>query len=339
MIFVKSLEGKTPVEKIEEIESFVKSIGVYDFDNGEVMADKEGKPIGEVINIMSQRMDELKLRSTDKDAFKHKKFAGVCADFAKLTTALLREAGFPSGIMTGFQPGHGETTVSVSNAHAISYVLWPAEDNKVRLITLDGTPGGSTPEEEAKLMGIRQKSLKERMQAFSEQEADLLKKAEKELEELERIMKDLDEDAIKLLENGQLERTLNFILNQVRESHLSVIDRVLNASRYAGFDATTVADKNNIEAEIAFRQFMEKEIASERAIKKDDDHFRGEKLVRSLAEFMTRYAKDDNVGGKAKALQILERIFDISKTNLNPIESRSAIAVLTYLKAKRMGSK
>lgn len=339
-IFVNSLKSKSPVEAVETIESFVQSIGFYDFDNKEVQSLKEYQNIGEVVSVMSQRMKELKRKDPEKfKTLGDKKYAGVCSDFAKLTTALLREAGFVSGMINGFQPDGIETSVKHTSAHAISYALWPAENGKSKIITLDGTPHGLNEAEELMLGRMRELSLKERRAQFEKEKTKVVVDAEKNLRELEELIARLNPDAIKKLENGKLEGYLNTILGQVRESHLGVIDRLLNASRYAGFNVADIMTKGDVETEIKLRQFLESEISDERKtrVQKADEHFRGEKLLKIIQEFSDSYKKDINVSNKTKALDVIEKIFDISAKYLDPIEARSAIAVITYLRSRRMG--
>jgi hypothetical protein len=336
-VFIESIKDKSPVEKIEEIESFVRAIGYYDFDNREIQGLKRGKSLEENISIMGQRMKEIKRKKPEEALnLAHKKYAGVCSDFAKLTTALLREAGLVSGMVMGLQPSGDETSITTKNSHAIAYALWPAEGGKAKAISLDGTPAGMSEAEERMLFGIRQKSLKEKREQFEQGKDKINVDAEKMMKELEDLIANLDEEGIKKLKNGKLEKALNAILGQVRESHLAVVDRVLNASRYAGFDVTKMIEKGDIEDELAFRRFLESEVTSERRSKNKNSPFRGEELLISIESFVSRYEKDKGVGNRKKAFDIIERIFDLCRSSLDPIESRSAVAVITYLRSEHM---
>lgn len=335
-IFIESIKDKTPLEKAEAIESFVQSIGFYDFDNREVQALKKGKSVEEIISVMGQRMKELKRKVPEaSEKIPHKKYAGVCADFAKLTSALLREAGIISGMVSGFQ-GSGETSLTTKNVHAISFALFPEENGKSQCLTLDGTPHGMTEEEEKMLSAIRQQSLKDRMEQLKKEKEKIVTNAETLLSELENLVSDLDEESIKRLQNGKLERALNAILGQVKESHLAVVDRVLNASRYAGFDVFKIMEIGDLESEVSLRKFLEKEISDERNADKENAYYRGEKLLSAIREFTSRYEKDSGVSGRKMALDIVQKVFDVSKKYLNAIESRSAIAAITYLRSEHM---
>ena len=115
------LEGKQPKEQVIAIQKFVQEICAYDLDNAEVMGEKWGMGAEDKVDFMRHRMDEL--RSRDPEKYAKKYYAGVCADTAELAAALLREAGFAAGVMTGFRARGGP--VRVSDAHACAYVLWP----------------------------------------------------------------------------------------------------------------------------------------------------------------------------------------------------------------------
>ena len=336
-VFVKSIVGLSPVEKLEAIESFVRSIAHYDFDNRTVQAEKSGKNITEIISVMTQRLKDLKrtAKPEERNNFTNKKYAGVCADFAKLTTALLRECGFVSGMIQGLQPGPGETVLTDKNSHGVSFALWPAESYKAQVIVLDGTPSGTDDEEEKLLANVRFPSLSERSQAFKEQLVSLNNEAERELTALERLVASLDVEEIKKLQNGKLEKALNIILKEVKESHLNIIRRALNASRYAGFDLVMMAHGDNAQ-EQAFQRFLVEEIAKERKTEKSEAAFKGGDLLNTIEEFTQRYSKDGYFGGELAALDIIQRIFDLSREHLNPVELRSATAVVTYLHARGM---
>lgn len=335
--FARSIENLAPKEKVVAVERKIRELGYYDFDNKEVQEEKRDKNLNEVFSVMRARMKKIKREKPElAQELAGKQYAGVCADFAKLTTALLRQSGFVSGMVEGFRPEGDETVITTGHAHAASYALWPAESGKSKIILLDGTPDGITDEEKKIIQQIQQPSLEERENMFDAKKENINEDANKKLIELEMLVKNLDSESIRHLENGELERTLNIVLKQVRESHLSVIDRLLNASRYGGFDVSTLTDTNDINSELTYRKFLENEVKNERQTIKDNEYFKGESLLRSIEEFVSRYAKDKGVEGKNKALDIIERIFDVSKNNLDPVESRSAAAVITYLRAKRM---
>ena len=187
------------------------------------------------------------------------------------------------------------------------------------------------------MASMRQPSLRERLEKFKEQASKINDNAEKDLAELEALI-NLDAEGIKRLENGQLERVLNVVLRQVKESHLAVVKRALNASRYAGFDVVAMAHGDRAQ-EAAFQRFLSNEIDNERRSGKEEAHFKGEDLLATIEDFARRYTKDGHAGGTLAALDIIQRVFDLSGNDLDPVESRAAAAVVTYLRARGMAGK
>jgi len=337
-IFIESIEDLEPIEKVEAVESFVKSISYYDFDNADMQSLKKYKSTEEIIAVMSQRMKELKRlpKTPDKEKLGYKKYAGVCTDFAKLTTALLRESGIVSGMISGFQTDGTNMVITEKNAHAVSYALFPAENGKVRIIEIDGTPHGLNDIDEKALSRIRQLSLKERIKKFEEGKEKAQEDQSEKMRELEDLVSKLDDESIKKLQNGELEQFLNTILSSVKESHVAVIDSILNASRYAGYNVGKIIDNEDLSGQVEFVKFIETEIKKEKSREKKEDYFKGEKLFKIIEEFMMRYSRDEDVSSKKDALKIIEKVLDLTKKYLDPLEYRSAIAIVTYLKAKKM---
>ncbi len=318
-MFVRGLAGKSPREKVIAIQEFCYTYGYYSL--GEEAKDSDS--FEERLSIMELRMDALR---AEKPELAGKKYAGICTDFASLSAALLRRAGFVSGIASGFAPEPGSTSVTSDRAHAVSFVLWPNPDNKggkPDLIIVDGTPSRITP----KITELEAKAV--------EIQKELVVDAEAEMQKLEAALQTLPPEDIKKLANGELEKTLNQILSGVKESHVAVMERVLNASRYAGFDVRAMS-KGSIEDELRFRRFLADEVRKEKETTHEIRTRRGEALFNLMLEFSERYAKDEGTGGKTNALNVLEKVFDIAENSLDPVEARSAAAIVTYLRARKM---
>lgn len=318
-IFIRSISDKSPREQVIAIQEFCYQYGFYNFDS-EV---RETGSLEDRLAIMEGRMDKLKI---DWPELAGKKFAGICTDYANLTSALLRRAGFVSGVASGFVPEEGSLTVRTARGHAVAYVLWPNPDNKEGkpdLIIVDGTPTSATPkiaEQEARAEVVHKGESGE---------------AEKKMVELENVLKTLNVEEIKKLSNGVLERMLNAILYGIKQDHVEVLSRVLNASRYAGFDVSKLLDRSDVASEIEFRKFLEQEVKAEKSILHENRERRGEELFELITDFSQRYKKDFG-GDDKEAFDVLDRIFDAAKGALNPIESRSVSAIVTYLRAQKM---
>ncbi|MDD4803781.1 MAG: transglutaminase domain-containing protein [Candidatus Pacebacteria bacterium] len=341
-LFLISIEDKSPKEKIVEVENFVRKYGYYDFENREVQKEKRGKSISEVFSVMEFRMQEIKRNKPElREQLQDKKYAGVCADFSLLTTAMLRELGIPSGVIIGFRTSPDSLSVNTTQAHAISYAMWPSVDGKTDIITIDGTPNGVTEEEERRLSHIRQHSLKEKEKDIQENSEQILEAAKVKLADFERILEENDVEKIKGLTNGELESVLNTLLGYVKEPHLKIIESVLNAGRYAGFDIKKLSDNSAIDNKVAFYNFMEAEIKRERVSSVEtniDSRFsRGSELMDLVSDFADRYVKDGS--SRKESLELLQNVIDITEKNLDSIEKRVATAVIKYLEAVRMKGK
>ena len=304
--------------------------------------EKRGKSISEVISIMEFRMQEIKRIKTEyRKELEDKKYAGVCADFSLLATAMLRELGIPSGVITGFRAHPDILSVSTAQAHGVSYAMWPSVDGKTDIITIDGTPNGITEEEKRILSVIRQHSLVEKEKDVELNSKAILEAAKVKLADFERILAENDVEKIKGLTNGELESVLNTLLGYVKEPHLKIIESILNAGRYAGFDIKKLSDKSEIDNKVAFYNFMEAEIKRERinsAEAKADSRFsRGSELMDLVSDFADRYVKDGS--SRKESLELLQNVVDIAEKNLDPIEKRVVTAVVKYLEAVRMKGK
>ena len=101
LLFLDSIKGNTPKEKLILIEKYVRNHSFYDMDNKEVIDLKEDKSIDERTYVCQKRIDELKAKKPElASQLENKKRAGVCADFATITVSMLRQAGFLSGVIS-----------------------------------------------------------------------------------------------------------------------------------------------------------------------------------------------------------------------------------------------
>ncbi|MBU1179882.1 transglutaminase-like domain-containing protein, partial [Patescibacteria group bacterium] len=337
-LFISSIRDRSPKEKLLLIEQFARQISYYDFDNREVQDLKRGKDMNETLAIMQERINELILKNPElAEGLKGKKYAGVCADFAKLTAMLLREAGFASGVMAGFAP-HGKS-VTLREAHALNFVLYPdASGQGLRPVLIDATPSGLTAEEEDMLSAIRLPSLEKRELENEEELIKLKDGLDAELDEILNILKSKDKAAIAKLSNGKLEQVVNLLLNyEVKEKHFKNVLRSLDAFWYTPYKDLDLSKEKEREG---LREFLSKEIKRKEGGFEEE----GERVAEKSAggQFFTLledYTRRLKKGGKAKsdeeALMMMQDIFDTIEKDLDPVESRAATAVITYLRAKK----
>ena len=147
--FFKEIEDLPPKEKLLKIKEFIQGNGFYDFDNGEVNEEKRGVSLQTLFDKMQDRVIDLKSR--DSRDLSEKTMAGVCTDFANITVAMLREAGFVSGYLSGLKPANG--VAKQENAHGTAFVVWPDQDGNDKIFAFDTTPDASTDPSRNDLIG------------------------------------------------------------------------------------------------------------------------------------------------------------------------------------------
>jgi len=340
-LFLNSLRSRPPKEQVQAVEAFVRRYGYYDFDNSEVIKEKEGKSLEEIFSIMEIRLQELRRRSGQNEILKNKKYAGVCADFALFSSAMMRELGLPSGVISGFRLSPGVKSVTTKHAHGIAFALWPGVNGKAEIIEVDGTPHGVNDEQEALLAAFRKPSLLEKEELTEQMSQMIFRANEVKLREFEKILAENDLEKIKSLSNGELEGVLNALLANVHEPHYHIIQTILNAGRYGGFDVRKFKEDKDLETELAFQHFLENEITRERKTVKDvtagAKFSRGSELLNLIHEFAERYVKDGkgNVS-QQEAFEILKKIIETAGNKLDPLEARATIASIQYLEALKI---
>ena len=139
--FLKSIKDKTPLEKLMAIQAFVKDHSYYDLDYKEIQNEFEKAGTKNLLLLMQSRLQDL--RAKDPSISLDILYTGVCADFAKITCSILREAGFVSGFASGYLV-NGKV-VSDINAHGVAFILWPSSEG-IQIVYVDSTPStGDTP--------------------------------------------------------------------------------------------------------------------------------------------------------------------------------------------------
>jgi hypothetical protein len=331
-LFVQSIESKPPKEKIKAIEKYVQEIGYYDFDNNdEVVAPKRNADSEELFYLMEDRMNQLRAQNPDIDYGK-KRYAGVCDDYSKLTTALLREAGIPSGIMHGFRSGNG-IDVTVGNAHGASIVLWRGSTGTIKPYIVDGTPTGMNTEEQEKMsaMGINPETIEEKEQANEEIFEQLREQAEQEIKDVENALRELTPESIAELSNGKLENALNMVLaHDVSWKHVEALESVLSAYRYTPLYKSLGTKNSDTVAQKFLQQQIESTVStSEYAAT------HGGSAGSALFTMVKDFIRKENKSG-AHGIDDSEKITELIKPSLSANEYRSLVIINNYLKAKKI---
>lgn len=142
------------MERIKIITEYVQKMGYYDLDNADLKEEKHNLPLGEKLVKMETRMQALVAQAKHPETLHGKKYAGVCADFAALTVALLRRAEVLSGIAVGFNPT-GKEEITRKKAHALAFAVLPTMDNRSVRVPVDATPLGVDAAQEFLLQQMR----------------------------------------------------------------------------------------------------------------------------------------------------------------------------------------
>jgi len=321
-LFLEQIKTKNPKEQVQAIEQFVRFISYYDMKNAEMMGLKRGKTLDERLEIMRTRIDELRERGNiNKEVLQNKMYAGVCADFAVLTAAILRRAGFISGVLSGFM-SEGNS-VKIHNAHGSAFVVWPNQRGGNEIFAVDGTP--------TELEGISRPSLAELEKIREEKINEITKEANEKLDEIMEILASHDEESIKKLSNGELEKVLNTVLRyDVKQENLQAITGLLQAYWYSPIHKL---DFNEIGDKVKFLEFFESEIKSARQSKIEPVADPGNRLFETVETFVQRFAKDENL---EKSLDIIDSIASLVGNKLSKSESKALTVVTTYLRAKKI---
>ncbi len=158
---LKAIKQLSPLERVLRIQEYIHQIGFYDMDNGELAYVKNTQTREERFETMRVRIDELRQRHPSIPGTKH--YAGVCVDFEELSSAMLIASGIKAGKATGISV-HGETDATSKNLHAFSYVPFPDTSGKRMVLEVDATPAVTHTGNEAVLVSIRQRSLRDRLE-------------------------------------------------------------------------------------------------------------------------------------------------------------------------------
>ncbi len=319
-----------PKERVIEIERMVRLLGYYDKDNEQTVGDKRGKSIQEKITLAELRAIELRNRGTA--GTEEKRFAGVCADYAAITCVLLREAGFPAGVVKGLKP-EGKTAMA-RDSHASAYVVWPSADGSNRIVLVDGTPASDDP----RFAYAAGPTLGERERAAEEKAGQAVADAERELVKIADVVKSQDEAAIRKLTNGRLERALNVILHyEIREPHTAMLKEMMDVYWYGG-----LKDMERLRSDVELRKVMEDYLDTRRLpvakeTSKRERPGAGTELFGLVQDFLRKYKKATGEKDASGALDALERIGALANKALEAPERRALNVIVTYLRAKQIG--
>ncbi len=332
-LFLESIKDLSPIDKVKEIEKYVREVSYYDFDNGEVNKDKFGRSPVELFTIMQFRMEDIKKKKKElAGQLSGKLFAGVCADFANLTALIFRSASIPSGVSTGFLQNGNKATLA--DAHGLCVIPWPTKSGEIELIEIDGTPGGVTDEEKEKLKRFRLPDIETRIREKGKNNQELDIRLSERLSNLEKIIQYGDPDIIKRINIKELSSIIDSIFaNENGSYHVQMIELVLSAVRYSPLSKLIFSEgKENIEKLKTFIEMQidifKKKTSTKAQIGRDFD------LIKMIEEYGNAYSKDREVLSKKDAYDLLGKIIDLVGGSMNEFETRAAKLTINYLRVK-----
>lgn len=320
-----------PKERVERVEAMVRRLGYYDVNNDEVARTKAGVGLEEQMMMAERRLGELRAGTKNPAPFEGKRFAGVCADFAQITCAALREAGIMAGVLSGVNL-RGKKA-EMRNSHATAFVPWPTADGGIRIIPVDGTPSDGAGMLAASI-GVVRPTIAER-EAVSEEAA--VKELEQSREVIERLLADLKAgkaEDVRKLSNGVLERAANVMLtHDVTRANVRALTRLINAYWYGGLER-----RKGRKYDLEIQKALEWELIRERkeATEQDAREPAGKDLMDAVHEFIQKYTRAYPDASHTDAIDTLEHIVTLAKKELTPTEYRVVTAVVGYLRAKKM---
>ncbi|MFO1463578.1 MAG: hypothetical protein U1F66_07345 [bacterium] len=293
----------TPKAKLQAIEEMVREWGWYAYDPTEVLEAKRGKSIDEKLHRAQARIEAL--RAKDSSIPISKGMAGVCADFAPLTVALLREAGIPAGLLLGVNI-HGKEGRG-KDYHAAAFVPWPDGEGGQRIVKVDGTPplGGSVSQE--KLPNSPQRDTP--IQSSPEKIANSAPPSQ---------------------DPEELRQTLQILLrDRVKISDLRVLRRALEAYWYAGLDR---APDLALDGPIA--EFLREEIRRERASLGSEklEPPAGALFYSTIQEYLAKLGGASDKASRQAALEKLERVGEAVAPAISEVTRRALIYSIAALR-------
>lgn len=333
MLFIKSIESKTPREKIIAIEQYVREIGFYDINNNdEVVGPKRNADSEELLYLMEERMNELKsgMGPLSDKIYNKKRYAGVCDDFSKLTTILLRQAGIPSGLMTCFNAGSGKD-ISITQAHAASFVLWRGPAGNITPYVIDGTPQGITQEERAmqEELGITLQTMQEKEKEHEQVLKEIHKGTEQEIQKIKALLQDATPESLEKLDTGTLQHALNVILtNDVHWGHVQSLEAILDVYRYTPIHKEIDTTDQSVVKKFIEEQMTQTKTKGEYAAEHSGSA--GTALLKLAQEFTEKEEKRSREG-----VQDFKKITEILKTSLTDSEYRALSLIAQYLEVKK----
>jgi len=328
--FAKSIGELPPLERILRVLGKIKEIGFYDMRHGEVMDEWSEISATERFQLMQLRAQTL--RTSGEKMEDRCVYAGVCADFAILTSCLLREVGIASGIAEGFLVDR--KSVGTGDSHAAAFALYPDLKAKegYRLILVDTTPSNHRRliTKEAKMEGGSESA--ERSQADS-------------LVDLSRALIDPPKGStgdllanVRNLANGRLEALVNALIDHELSDHeLTELKNFMDQALYTPWGVKVSEGGSYDEALSAFYAALDKDLSS--ASSQSKGLPAGYLFMNAIREYRDFWGKHHFNGAESMALDFMQQLFEGAPSVLSSNTKYAAVVICEFLKGRNLTGK
>ncbi len=318
-----------PLEKVQAIEQWIRANGYYD-PEPKAEADKRRQQSSRP-DMVWKHMAE---RAARVPAAQGKIFAGVCLDFALLQSGMLRKAGFATAIASGFQVNG--TKAEGRHAHALSVIAWPNTKGGLEILQSDATPSST----DARAAHVAAPSLAEKREQAEKQQQESQQTAHQELEEILQQIYSADPSVIRKVENGKLERAVQWILaHEVKPTHVKHLQTLFDGYLYTPLKKIMLNTEENqralqveLEALLQNAAISEKNRAGDESAQKKS----GQQLLESVREFREALVKIGRCADEQKATNFIRGLISLSREALSTEEIRAVEAILAYLSTDQM---
>jgi hypothetical protein len=317
----KEFQEKTPFQKIVAIEAWVRANGHYDAERTE-----------QIDSRLSLEQQWKRLSDRARSLKSNKLFAGMCTDFSLITCAMLRQAGFAAGIMTGYSVNGGKE-VKARQAHQVAYALWPSETDDLRPIVVDGTP----PSSALSARDLDMPALEARFTAQHTQHERSLHGADELVARAAEVLRSGDAKAIRELDNGALEQAMRWILaNEIRASNTAALKELMDGYWYTPVSKLDFSKKKDLtSAHEQLTEILQHHRRMHEPSPRPDPRS-GQRLLEEIRDFAERLVRARRVKDASSAYNLMHKLLTLTEKELEPQEERAMEAVLAYLQTEKM---
>jgi hypothetical protein len=274
-------------------------------------------------------MKELKASEKIKNKFKGKVYAGVCADSAIITTAMLRRVGIMAGIGIGYVPKNKKVTSK--EAHAVSFIVLPSQKGRNEVCLVDSTPSSLDEKMNERIEELRSVSFEKADEERKKVKKSLMKSFGKKVFKFKELFKLGKKSEIKKITELELNVIIQSLLEKQKDfKNIKLIEEVLQNYWYnPGFSESDVKEiADNINKYNSKISLLEEDIQI-----KD---LKAEDLYKVIKDYIRRFEKAKKEGKRniENVYELMEKILKMIKPYINKSEQQAIEFILMYLRSK-----